>query len=439
MTRRLILAAIAAAAFIPGATAHAATVSYTVDSDGDEEGYVETRSLVVTAAGAETNDMSITVARDGFLVRDAAAPLSAKAPCAVIDQHTVRCAVDVLGGRVPADREGLYAGAQVDLGAGDDRLSYESALDEDDESTVLRGGAGSDSVTAVGGNVSIFGGEGADSLRGTATADVLVGGAGPDVLDGGEGDDHLTGDDDGIGPPPFAAPASDTISGGPGSDTVSYAGHRAAVTVDLSDPGPHGAAGEQDRLNSIENAIGGAGDDVLRGTAGGDTLEGRDGTDTLVGRAGNDELNGETIDAGPGRDLIVGLDRRRPVMRHRHGPHRRPVAAPVPPRRTRRLRARRPLRQHRLRAPTPVARPRGLLTPRHARLHRETDRLRRRDGARLPAHPRPIGPATADRGDPDPRRLAQPHAEGPPQPPHPGRHADRRHVAVRATQAELVS
>lgn len=51
----------------------------------------------------------------------------------------------------------------------------------------------------------------------------------------------------------------------------------------------------------IENAIGGVGDDALRGSSGDNRLEGRSGADRLWGGAGNDVLVG-----GKGRDVLSG-------------------------------------------------------------------------------------------------------------------------------------
>ena len=77
--------------------------------------------------------------------------------------------------------------------------------------------------------------DGADSvsISGT-TAAILDGGTGIDVLTGGNGNDTLTGGAD-----------DDTLNGGTGgTDTVSYAGAGAGVTVNLLDrPGPRTPSG----------------------------------------------------------------------------------------------------------------------------------------------------------------------------------------------------
>lgn len=60
---------------------------------------------------------------------------------------------------------------------------------------------------------------------------------------------------------------------------------------------------DQDQFESIENIVGSAYDDVLRGDAGANTLSGSSGDDRLDGAAGNDVLNG-----GSGDDLLNGGD-----------------------------------------------------------------------------------------------------------------------------------
>ena len=150
-------------------------------------------------------------------------------------------------------------------------------VEGDDEDNVLVGTEGNDFISGFGGN---------DTLRGLGGDDVLVGGTGVDLLDGGEG-----------------------------SDTASYAGSDARVTVLLS----RGFSSEGDTLVSIENVIGtdfddiliaategseidgGAGDDRLIGFGGDDVIFGGDGNDTIVGRGGNDELDG-----GAGNDRLIG-------------------------------------------------------------------------------------------------------------------------------------
>ena len=99
----------------------------------------------------------------------------------------------------------------------------------------------------------------------------------------------------------FAGVGNNTLNGGIGSDTVSYAfgvSGTQGVNVDLANPLAQNTGGSgTDRLISIENITGtafadnlagDANDNILNGAAGADTLTGRDGLDTLIGGAGID-------------------------------------------------------------------------------------------------------------------------------------------------------
>ena len=115
-------------------------------------------------------------------------------------------------------------------------------------------------------------GSGNDALTGDASANALTGGAGNDTLNGGAG--------------------SDTLTGGAGNDTVSYDGEIAAVTINLA-TGTAQTGTDVDALVTIENAIGGSGNDSITGSTGANRLEGGAGNDALAGGAGNDTLLGQ--------------------------------------------------------------------------------------------------------------------------------------------------
>jgi Ca2+-binding RTX toxin-like protein len=148
---------------------------------------------------------------------------------------------------------------------------------------------------------------GRDQLSGTSLSETLVGLGGSDQLLGMAGDDTLVG-----------GSGNDTLDGGRGIDTASYAGTTTSVKATLSASGGSASGGAgNDVFRSIENLIGGDGDDLLAGNdasnfleggAGSDTLNGKGGADTLAGGTGNDtyivgpsavsilELHGEGID-----------------------------------------------------------------------------------------------------------------------------------------------
>ncbi|MBK9440499.1 MAG: type I secretion C-terminal target domain-containing protein [Comamonadaceae bacterium] len=130
-------------------------------------------------------------------------------------------------------------------------------------------------------------------------SDVLVGGSGNDTLVGGSGKDILVG-----------GGGADNLNGGAGTDTASYASSTDAVVVDLTketqDAGSGDATG--DKLLSIENVVGGAGNDVFTGNSEDNVLDGGAGSDTLKGEGGNDTLIGgggdDTIQGGTGTDTV---------------------------------------------------------------------------------------------------------------------------------------
>ena len=160
----------------------------------------------------------------------------------------------------------------------------------------------------------------ADKLVGAWSADAIRGGAGDDYLSGGGGNDEL-----------FGEAGDDTLEGGPGEDvlncgpngsagdTISYARSAEAVRVNLGKMTAEGGDAEGDVFENVENIIGSAGDDWLRGDindnrlsggAGDDTLIGGGGSDILSGDAGDDTLNGgegdDTLNGGEGDDTLIG-------------------------------------------------------------------------------------------------------------------------------------
>lgn len=178
---------------------------------------------------------------------------------------------------------------------------------------VLHGGAGDDDIygdvafvngagliSLTPGDDVLIGGAGDDKLYGDTGFDFpglfggndrLFGGVGNDFIKGGSGDDFLNG---GAG--------DDFIDGGTGVDWVSYADDF-GVNVDLSIVGAQQSTfgAGQDTLINIENLLGSAGDDVLKGDGLGNLIEGGLGNDELHGGAGGDQLSG-----GFGDDKLFG-------------------------------------------------------------------------------------------------------------------------------------
>ncbi|OBQ46453.1 VCBS domain-containing protein [Halodesulfovibrio spirochaetisodalis] len=150
---------------------------------------------------------------------------------------------------------------------------------------------------------TIHGGGGDDILYGQGGYDVLYGDEGNDTLIGGTGADIL-----------YGGSVKDvngrTVVVDTGNDTASYEKSAHAVNVDLTlasaqvdFAGASAAGGDAvgDILNGIENLIGSAHDDTLKGDNSVNILKGEDGADTLFGGGGSDTLHG-----GSGDDQLHG-------------------------------------------------------------------------------------------------------------------------------------
>jgi Ca2+-binding RTX toxin-like protein len=216
---------------------------------------------------------------------------------------------DELGGR----NTNIYGSDLVDRitgGEGEDRIIGYAGND------VFYGGGGKDLLEGYGDNDKLFGEAGDDVLNGFDGRDRLSGGSGIDSMLGGIGDDTIDGG--GVEGSDGFDPATDieTIDGGDGVDTVSYATSTRGVLVDLtkgegivgSDPAFPSA---KDVLISIENVTGSGDSDELIGDANANALFGGGGIDTLQGGGGADTLNGgtgvyNTLEGGAGSDRLIG-------------------------------------------------------------------------------------------------------------------------------------
>jgi Ca2+-binding RTX toxin-like protein len=156
---------------------------------------------------------------------------------------------------------------------------------------------GNDTIVANGAftiPVTLFGGNGDDYLVGGRAGDKLDGGAGNDWLNGGAGADEL--------------------EGGDGTDTADYSGYYAAVNVSLDDAANDGPAAEGDNVHStVENLVGGFGNDTLTGSGAANYIQGAGGTDTIYGLGGDDTLDGGMggifpLNRNTGNDQLWGGD-----------------------------------------------------------------------------------------------------------------------------------
>lgn len=219
----------------------------------------------------------------------------------------------------------------------DDNISGDTNASDHNDS--IEGLAGFDTLFGLLGNDSLFGGDGNDFILGGDGDDFIDGGDGFDYaywdggpvgvtanlakgkatgwgkdtfvnvegLVGGTHDDKLIGDafDNGLA----GLEGNDTLNGAGGSDYAYYNFATLPVTVDLAAGTSSGSQGN-DLLISIENAMTGAGDDVIVGSDGNNAEWGQAGADTLSGAKGDDQLVGEdgndSLDGGKGMDSLFG-------------------------------------------------------------------------------------------------------------------------------------
>jgi Ca2+-binding RTX toxin-like protein len=183
-------------------------------------------------------------------------------------------------------------GADVLDGGGDiDLLSYAGStvgVTVDIGTGATSGGDAEGDV--ISGFENLTGGDGDDTLTGSDIGNTIFGGAGDDTIRGGDGDDVLEG---GAG--------SDWIDGESGINTVSYSQSAGAVNVNLYTVIVSGGDAEGDRIFSIDNAVGGSGNDVLSGHNGANSFWGGDGADTIDAKGGDDFVHG-----GMGADTLIG-------------------------------------------------------------------------------------------------------------------------------------
>jgi len=153
-------------------------------------------------------------------------------------------------------------------------------------------------------SVTLTGGPSANMLDASSYSRpvTLEGLGGDDILRGGTNNDVFLFDaDDVLG--------TDTVFGGPGSDTLDFSATSTGLDVDLSDLSLTGHVVVPGNLTLIfgglmENAIGGDGDDILTGNIANNILLGGPGNDTLAGGAGN-EIYGFDTDEDWGMETIV--------------------------------------------------------------------------------------------------------------------------------------
>ncbi|WP_404862633.1 peroxidase family protein [Georhizobium sp. MAB10] len=192
---------------------------------------------------------------------------------------------DILVGRPQAD-------TIIALGGND-------TITAGDGEDAIFGGDGDDIIHAHGNQDDVFGGAGNDRIDAGWGHDTVYGEDGDDVLIGAEGNDKLFG---GAGKDLFVATVGDDADiywGGEGIDTIDYAALTEALTINLGNGlNERGsvttASGVRDVIYSIENAIGGGGNDTIIASDAINVLDGGDGSDTFRFLSAK-SANGDTI------------------------------------------------------------------------------------------------------------------------------------------------
>ena len=137
-------------------------------------------------------------------------------------------------------------------------------------------------------------------LNGTAGDDTITPGDGQDTVLAGDGNDVIKA---------TVNDGKDVYNGGNGIDTVDYSALTAGVTVTLGQNGGPGSGfgiqSGEDKLISIENVIGSAGADQIKGSNVANVLAGGGGNDVLTGAGGNDSI---VFRPGFGQDQITDFD-----------------------------------------------------------------------------------------------------------------------------------
>jgi VCBS repeat-containing protein len=150
----------------------------------------------------------------------------------------------------------------TDTAAVSDTINLTINVQDVAEGAVLLGTAGNDT-----------------NFRGTAGSDIMQAGAGNDTVLGQGGNDVFLA---------TVGDGNDSYTGGAGVDTIDFSAITAAATINLNTGAASSAQTGTDTLNTIENAIGGAGADTLTGTSAANRLSGGAGADVLTGGGGSD-------------------------------------------------------------------------------------------------------------------------------------------------------
>ena len=234
--------------------------------------------ILYTAATGEANQVTLTYAAGVLTITDTGVVIVAGNQCASVSASQVTCSWPVLA---------PTKDALVDTGDLNDSVLIASSPSFFEGIFAASGGAGNDTLTGGPDTDVLSGGDGDDTLHGGDGNDDLTGGAGGDTVDGGGGDDNLDG---GLG--------TDMLIGGLGvDDTADYSTRIGSLFVALDGTARSGdgcpfvecPGGENDTIaRDVEDAVGGAGADILVGNGSDNTFDGGPGADTFIDMGSGD-------------------------------------------------------------------------------------------------------------------------------------------------------
>ena len=189
-----------------------------------------------------------------------------------------------------ADRDSLsFAGAGQPVYVYQDGVANDGLAGKDNVTSIedLTGTSYGDDLEGTPGDDVIHGGGGGDKITPMFGDDTVNGGGGPDNLSGGPG---IPADCGNLGCTKFD---TDTVNGGSGADRIDYSSRADSLTIAIDGSSKSGGFMENDSLSSIEDAVGGGGNDLIYGNDSPNSLNGREGDDAISGRKGNDYLSGD--------------------------------------------------------------------------------------------------------------------------------------------------
>jgi Ca2+-binding RTX toxin-like protein len=184
----------------------------------------------------------------------------------------------------------------INAGGGADAITLTSLATGFAATLTINADDGNDTIdaSALGVDLVIAGGNGADNITGGGGNDALTGGAGDDVIDGGAGNDTLTG-----------AGGNDSLTGGTGTTTLveTVSGSLTLSTTGTTTTVTGLGTDTLEAATAVAVLTGNGNNNLIDadGFSGAVTIDGGAGNDTIRGSMSNDD----SIDGGTGTDRLL--------------------------------------------------------------------------------------------------------------------------------------